>query len=506
MSRPHVLVMPAPAQGHVIPLLEFSQCLAKHGFRVTFVNTEYDHKRVVESLEGKNYLAEQIRLVSIPDGMEPWEDRNDLGKLIEKCLQVMPGKLEKLIEEINSREDEKIDCFIADGNTGWSMEVAKKMNVRGAVFWPSSAASVAFVFRIPKLIDDGIIDSHGMIPCHLIPYFPPANFNFDACHSSSLLYATVIFFVLYSTSGTPMSMQMFRIAPKMPEMNSRDCFWAHIGDLTTQKIFFDLLERNSRAMMAVNFHFCNSTYELESDAFTMFPELLPIGPLIASNRQGNSAGYFWREDSNCLKWLDQQQPSSVIYAAFGSLTILDQVQFQELALGLELCNRPFLWVVRPDITTDANDRYPEGFQERVAARGQMISWAPQQKVLNHPSIACFLSHCGWNSTMEGVSNGIPFLCWPYFGDQFLNERYICDFWKVGLKFDRDEGGIITREEIKNKVDQLLGNQDFKARALELKEKAMSSAREGGSSYKTFQNFLQWVKTNALAHNSPVTGG
>ncbi|ESR45876.1 hypothetical protein CICLE_v10001071mg [Citrus x clementina] len=466
MSRPHVLVMPAPAQGHVIPLLEFSQCLAKHGFRVTFVNTEYDHKRVVESLEGKNYLAEQIRLVSIPDGMEPWEDRNDLGKLIEKCLQVMPGKLEKLIEEINSREDEKIDCFIADGNTGWSMEVAKKMNVRGAVFWPSSAASVAFVFRIPKLIDDGIIDSH----------------------------------------GTPMSMQMFRIAPKMPEMNSRDCFWAHIGDLTTQKIFFDLLERNSRAMMAVNFHFCNSTYELESDAFTMFPELLPIGPLIASNRQGNSAGYFWREDSNCLKWLDQQQPSSVIYAAFGSLTILDQVQFQELALGLELCNRPFLWVVRPDITTDANDRYPEGFQERVAARGQMISWAPQQKVLNHPSIACFLSHCGWNSTMEGVSNGIPFLCWPYFGDQFLNERYICDFWKVGLKFDRDEGGIITREEIKNKVDQLLGNQDFKARALELKEKAMSSAREGGSSYKTFQNFLQWVKTNALAHNSPVTGG
>ncbi|KAL9447913.1 hypothetical protein AB3S75_015401 [Citrus x aurantiifolia] len=465
MSSPHVLVMPARAQGHVIPLLEFSQRLAKHGFRVTFVNTEYDHRRVVESLQGKNYLGEQIHLVSIPDGMEPWEDGNDFGKLIEKCLQVMPGRLEKLIEEINSREDEKIDCFIADGNMGWSMEVAKKMNVRGAVFWPSSAASVAFVFRIPKLIDDGIIDSH----------------------------------------GTPMSMQMFRIAPNMPEMNSRDCFWAHIGDLTTQKIFFDLLDRNTRAMIAVNFQFCNSTYELESEAFTTFPELLPIGPLLASNRLGNTAGYFWCEDSNCLKWLDQQQPSSVVYVAFGSFTVLDQVQFQEIALGLELCNRPFLWVVRPDITTDANDRYPEGFQERVAARGQMISWAPQLRVLNHPSIACFLNHCGWNSTMEGVSNGIPFLCWPYFGDQFLNERYICDFWKVGLKFDRDEGGIITREEIKNKVDQLLSNQDFKARALELKEKAMSSARRF-SSYKTFQNSLQWVKTNVLAHNSPVTGG
>ena len=494
MSRPHILVMPAPAQGHVIPLLEFSQCLAKHGFRVTFVNTDYYHKRVVESLQGKNYLEEQIRLVSIPDGMEPWEDRNDFGKLFEKVLQVMPGKLEELIEDINSREDEKLDCFIADGYMAWSMEVAKKMNVRGAVFWPSSAASVALLFHIPKLIDDGIIDSNGMILCHLIPDFPPAGFNFDACQSSSFFLCYCNFVCLYSTSGTPMSKQMFRIAPNMPEMNSGDCFWTNIGDLNTQKIIFDLLDRNMRAMIAINFQLCHSTYELESEAFTVVPELLPIGPLLAGNRLGNSAGHFWREDSSCLEWLDQQQPSSVIYAAFGSFTILDQVQFQELALGLELCNRPFLWVVRPDITTGANDRYPEGFQERVAARGQMISWAPQQKVLNHPSIACFLSHCGWNSTMEGVSNGIPFLCWPYSADQFLNERYICDFWKVGLKFDRDESGIITREEIKNKVDQVLGHQDFKARALELKEKAISSVREGGSSYKTFQNFLQWVKT------------
>ncbi|KAL9447899.1 hypothetical protein AB3S75_015390 [Citrus x aurantiifolia] len=379
MSRPHVLVMPAPAQGHVIPLLEFSQCLAKHGFRVTFVNTDYDHMRVVESLEGKNDLGEQIRLVSIPDGMEPWEDRNDLGKLTKNVLQVMP-----------------------DGYMAWSMEVAKKMNVRGALFWPSSAASVALLFHIPKLIDDGIIDSH----------------------------------------GTPMSKQMFRIAPNMPEMNSGDCFWTDMGDLTTERILFDLADKDLKAMRAVNFQLCHSTYELEAGAFAVVPDLLPIGPLLASNRLGNTAGHFWREDSSCLEWLDQQQPSSVIYAAFGSFTILDQVQFQELALGLELCNRPFLWVVRPDITTDANDRYPEGFQERVAARGRMIGWAPQQK--------------------------------------------------VGLRFDKNENGIIGREEIKNKVEQVLGDQDFEARALKLKGKAMNCIREGGSSRKTFQNFLEWI--------------
>ncbi|PRQ53398.1 putative hexosyltransferase [Rosa chinensis] len=56
----------------------------------------------------------------------------------------------------------------------------------------------------------------------------------------------------------------------------------------------------------------------------------------------------------------------------------------------------------------------------------MVGWAPQQKVLVHPSIACFLSHCGRNSILEGLSNGVSFLCWPYFVDQFLNKSYVCD--------------------------------------------------------------------------------
>ncbi|KAL7232248.1 hypothetical protein ACSBR2_010303 [Camellia fascicularis] len=151
--------------------------------------------------------------------------------------------------------------------------------------------------------------------------------------------------------------------------------------------------------------------------------------------------------------------------------VFNQIQFQELALGLEIANRPFLWVVRPDITDKNNDAYPEGFKERVATGGQIVGWAPQQKVLGHPSVACFLSHCGWNSTMVGLSNGIRFLCWPYFADQFLNQNYICDVWKVGLRFNHDESGIIKQEEIKDKVEQLLSNKTIKARALDLKEVA-----------------------------------
>jgi hypothetical protein len=279
----------------------------------------------------------------------------------------------------------------------------------------------------------------------------------------------------------------------MPAMSTENFVWTCVGNLTMQKNIFELLVRNNQSVKVIEWLLCNSTYDLEPATFTLAPNILPIGPLLASNRLGDSVGNFWPEDTNCLKWLNQQPPCSVIYISFGSFTIFDPTQFQELALGLELCNRPFLWVVRPDITDGTKYSYPKEFQNRVATRGCMVGWAPQQKVLSHPSVACFLSHCGWNSTMEGVSNGIPFLCWPYFADQFLNQSYICDVWKVGLGLDRNESGIITRGEIKSKVEQLLGNDKLKARALDLKNVVMASIKEGGGSHKNLMNFIEWMK-------------
>ncbi|XP_031257607.1 UDP-glycosyltransferase 83A1-like [Pistacia vera] len=453
MCSPHAVALPYPLQGHVIPLLELSQRLVQRGFRITFVNTEFNHTRVMNALEEKHAIGDQIRFVTLPDGVEEGEDRNDIGTLTKATLRVMPGKLEKLIEDINREDGDKVSCIIADVNMGWGVEVAEKMKIKGVIFWPPAAGLMAMSFSVPKLMDDGIIDK----------------------------------------DGTTIKKQMIQLAPGMPTFNSDFFVWHGIGGLTTQKIIFNLGLRNNEYMKKAEFLICNSTFDLEPAAFKLVPQLLPIGPLLASSRLGNSAGYFWPEDSTCLKWLDQQQPQSVIYAAFGSYTVFDQSQFQELALGLELTNRPFLWVVRPGITDDANEAYPEGFQERVAVRGQMIGWAPQQKVLSHPSVACFMSHCGWNSTMEGVSNGVPFLCWPYLVDQFLNESYICDVWKVGLKFNKNESGIITREEIKNKVDQVLCDESYKERVLKLQEKTMDSVREGGQSNKNFKNFLDWIK-------------
>ena len=161
MGNPHVLVIPYPAQGHVIPLMELSQNLAKQGFRISFVNTEFNHKRVMDAFGKKVDENGLIHLVSLPDGLEDGEDRNQLGKSIEKLCQVMPRELKEFIEKVNRSENDKITCVLADLNMGLSLEVAAELGIRRAALWPASVFQLVWCLSIPKLIDDGLIDENG---------------------------------------------------------------------------------------------------------------------------------------------------------------------------------------------------------------------------------------------------------------------------------------------------------------------------------------------------------
>ncbi|XP_022880617.1 UDP-glycosyltransferase 83A1-like, partial [Olea europaea var. sylvestris] len=358
MKNPHVLLIPFPAQGHVLPLMEVALHLVKYGFKITFVNSEFIHERVIKSMPETDNVRKLIKMVSLPDGLESSDDRSDTGKLWASIVRVMPGELKVLIERINGSESDKISCIIAETSLGWAIEVAEKMGIKKVAFWPAASALFALLFKIPSLIDEGIIDSE----------------------------------------GTPMKNQIIQLSQAMPPMKTTDFFWNRLGDEAEQKLFFKLLVKNMQSVKSSDRLICNSSDWLEPGTFALFPDILPIGPLLASNRLGKSAGSFWQQDSGCLSWLDQQPRNSVIYVAFGSFTVFDKNQFKELALSLELTKRPFLWVVRENTTEDVDNAYPIGFRERVQNWGRMVAWAPQQNVLSHPSIACFISHCGWNST------------------------------------------------------------------------------------------------------------
>ncbi|KAK7295446.1 hypothetical protein RJT34_18355 [Clitoria ternatea] len=455
MGIPHILVLPFPAQGHVNPLMHLSKRLVQHGFKITFLNTDFNHKRVVSATnEHVNLEGPRMRLISIPDGLGPEDDRNDLASLCVAMLRTMPSLVERVIEDINGLDDdasEKISGIIADVNMSWALEIADKLGIKGAVLCPSAAAISAMQESIPKLIQDGILDSNGL----------------------------------------PVKNRKFQILPGMPIMDTADIPWC-IGDSTSMKIIFDYVVRLVQWSHLTDWRLCNTTSDLEPEALSLCPKILPIGPLMESDDNLRSLGQFWEEDLSCLSWLDQQPPCSVIYIAFGSFTVFDPLQFKELALGLELTNKSFLWVVREDIDTKGNTKtaYPDEFQ---GTRGKIVKWAPQQKVLRHPATACFISHCGWNSTVEGLSNGVPFLCWPYFADQVFDKSYICDVWKVGLGFDLDEKGLISRWEIKKKVDQLLGDDNIRGRSQKLKGMIVNNTLEGGQSYENFNKFVEWLK-------------
>ncbi|KAF3961241.1 hypothetical protein CMV_014118 [Castanea mollissima] len=187
----------------------------------------------------------------------------------------------------------------------------------------------------------------------------------------------------------------------IPAWSSSGLPWSCPGDSKTQNIVFEFHAfKMNHYVRLCNWLLCNSFYELDLPVCDLIPGIIHVGPLLLGNELGNHAGSFWPQDSTCLSWLDKQPMGSVIYVAFGSLATLSQQQFDEVALGLELLVKPFLWVVRSDITDGALAEFLLVFRTRLNDHGIIVEWAPQEKVLDHPSIACFLSHCGWNSTLE----------------------------------------------------------------------------------------------------------
>ncbi|XP_044484501.1 UDP-glycosyltransferase 83A1-like isoform X2 [Mangifera indica] len=370
-------------------------------------------------------------------------------------LRVMPGKLKDLIEKIKqSSENEKITCVIADISARWALEVAQTMGISRAPFIPFGPACLALSFHITRLIKDGILDNNGK--------------------------AMIDGLISISENSLP--------------WKENELCWTCRGKEKIQKFIFESMRSSVQYVKMSNWVLSNSFYELDSSSCDLVANILPIGPILATNNSWHLAGSLRPEDSSCLNWLDEQPLGSVIYVSLGSTTTLNQQQFEELALGLEFSGQPFLWVVRSDLVKDSIAEFPDGFKERIAGRGKIVEWAAQEKVLAHSSIACFVSHCGWNSTLEGLSMGVPFLCWPYFADQCQNRNYICEVWKIGLNLSLDEKGIVTKDEIQTKITKLLSDASIKENALKVKEKAANSLVEGGSSFENFKRFIVEMKS------------
>ncbi|MED6183108.1 hypothetical protein PIB30_035032 [Stylosanthes scabra] len=468
-SSAHVFIFSCPAQGHVNSMLNLAQLLALHNLHITLLNTEHIHNRLTRFSNIESLLARYptLRFKTIPDGL-PEEHPRSGKRAGEPLLSVMAhGK--PFLRDILVKD--RVTCLVADGFFGkLANETAEEVGVPVIHFRTIGASCFWTYFSVPNLFESGELPITGEEDMERIITTIPGMENLLRCRDLPS-------FCRPTREGEPVS-------PLLKTVVSE-----------------------TRQVLRTRAAILNTFDDLEDPALSQirgrFPTVFTIGPLhqhrelrapTATNTMKSSNNSIWEEDTSCMAWLDSQPLRSVIYVSFGSFTTMSRESLMEFWYGLVNSNRRFLWVVREDMIAAGegkDESVPAELVEGTKERGLMVGWVPQVDVLAHKSVAAFMTHCGWNSTIESVVAGVPMICWPYFADQQVNSRLVSEYWKVGL----DMKDVCDRKVVENMVNDVMVNrkEEFLQSAEKLAVLARKSVTEGGSSYINLNRLIDFIE-------------
>ncbi|KAJ8632558.1 hypothetical protein MRB53_025894 [Persea americana] len=466
-KKPHVVCVPCPAQGHIIPMMQLAKLLHSRGFLITFVNTDFSHKHLLRS-RGADSLEclDGFRFETIYDGLsslgEAMEDPVGFTKSIEENSV---SSFRDLLTKLHHPSDgSRVTCIIADAIMTYTLKIAEELGIPEVLFCSNSACGQMAYFHYQELI------RRGLVPLK------------DESYISNGYLDTTIDWI-----------------PGMRNMRLRD-LPSFIRTTDPNEFFLNLHRDRAQIALKASLIIFNTFDDLELEVLhamrSMFPpRIYTIGPLslqcrlMTDSRLNSIKSGMWKEEADCLKWLDSHEAASVVYVSFGSTTVSTPQQVTEFAWGIVNSNHPFLWVIRHDLIMGGHSNFPQDLQYKIQERGMLVSWCPQEDVLAHPSVGLFLTHCGWNSTLEGISSGVPMLCWPFWADQQTNCRYTCNEWGVGMEIDNNA----KREEIEVLIMEMMGGEkgkEMRKKALKWKESAENATKEGGSSYTNLELLVQ----------------
>ncbi|KAH7833505.1 hypothetical protein Vadar_007011 [Vaccinium darrowii] len=470
-EMPHAVFIPFPAQSHMKGLMKLAKLLHHKGFFITFVNTEFNQNRLIKA-RGPDSLSTlpHFQFKTIPDGLPPSDPdaTQDVALLCGSIRRNFLTMFRNLLEELNDRSgsgNPPVSCIVSDGVMPFTIAAAQELGIPVAVFWTFSACGYMGFYQYRALLEKG---------------FTPLK---DVSQQTNEYLETIIDWI-----------------PGMKNIRLKDLPTFFRTTDPNDDIFNLAMESAHKALeaSACGIHTFDALESEVLDSLSlMFSHVYTMGPLqlLLNNikdeekDQLDSLGYsLWKEEPESLQWLDSKEPGSVVYVNFGSVTVVSQQQLVEFAWGLANSNHYFLWIIRPDLVIGDSAMLPPEFVTSTKEKGFIAGWCPQEEVLNHPSVGGFLTHNGWNSTLESLSAGVPMMCWPFFGDQQTNCKYVCNEWEVGMEIDND----VKREEIEKLVLELIGGgkgKKMKKKAMEWKELGEKAAGPNGSSFLNLEKLV-----------------
>ncbi|KAL1220587.1 UDP-glycosyltransferase 84A3 [Cardamine amara subsp. amara] len=461
----HVMLVSFPGQGHINPLLRLGKLIASKGLLVTFVTTEEPWgKKMRQANQIQDGVLKPvglgfIRFEFFHDGLTNDDEKRTDFNAYRPHLEVV-GKQE-IKNLIKRYEKEPVTCLINNAFVPWVCDVAEELQIPSAVLWVQSCACLAAYYYYH----------------HRLVKFPTKSEPEISIEIPSL--------PLLKHDEIPSFLH-----PSSP--------FKAFGEVILDQ--FKRFENHKVVSL-----FIDTFQELEKDIIDHMSHLCPhiminpIGPLfkMAQTISSDIKGDISEPASDCIEWLDSREPSSVVYISFGTIVHLKQEQIEEIAHGILSSSLSFLWVVRPPMEGLALE--PHVLPRELEEKGKIVEWCPQEKVLAHPAIACFLSHCGWNSTMEALTAGVPVVCFPEWGDQVTDAVYLVDVFKTGVRLGRGaaEEKIVSREVVAEKLlGATVGEKAVKLRenARKWKEEAEAAVAYSGSSDRYFEEFVDKLVT------------
>ncbi|CAL5337125.1 unnamed protein product [Camellia sinensis] len=434
MTNPHFLLLCCPAQGHVNPTLELAKLLLTHGggATVTFATTVHGLRRITTTLPTLPGLSYASFSDGFDDGDHPTTDQT---RVMSEFKRVGSQTLTHLLTTL-SHGGSPVTFIIYTILLPWAAAVARDMQVPSAFFSIQSATTFAIFhtyFNNPSISIK-------------LPGLP-----------------------LFSNDDVPSF-----LLPESP----------HSSVIPTIKEHIQTLEEDPDPLILVNTF---DAFEQDSIRAIDNMNVIAIGPLIQS-KNSIKIDLFERSGEDYIQWLDSKPDCSVVYVSFGSMVVLEKPQIDEILKGLVQSCRPFLWVIRS-----------EELKKNVEAElgkgnGLIVSWCSQLEVLGHHSIGCFVTHCGWNSTVESVVAGVPMVGCPVFSDQMTNAKMVEEVWGLGVRAVVNEEKVVERGEIERCLDVVMGGgqrgEEIRRNVVKWKGLALEAVKEGGSSNNNFKQFLE----------------